>query len=41
MKYPILIGRKMLSGRFIVDTSKVNLSYRLKRKNKTTKNKIK
>ena len=39
MKYPILIGRKMLNGRFIVDTSKVNLSYRLKRKNKTIKNK--
>ncbi len=30
MKYPILIGRKLLNGNFIVDTSKNNLSYKLK-----------
>jgi hypothetical protein len=24
MKYPILIGRKLLNNRFIIDTSKVN-----------------
>lgn len=34
MKYPILIGRKMLNKRFIVDTSQINLSYKLKRINK-------
>ncbi|AZQ60902.1 peptidase [Flammeovirga pectinis] len=30
MKYPILIGRKFLSGKFIVDTSIKNQSYFLK-----------
>ncbi len=33
MKYPILIGRKLLNGRFIVDSSQINLSYKLKQKN--------
>jgi len=33
MKYPVLIGRKLLKGRFIVDVSRLNLSYRQKRKN--------
>jgi len=33
MKFPILIGRRFLKGKFIVDTSKSNLSYkRIKRK---------
>lgn len=32
MKSPILIGRKLLNGRFIVDTDKANLSYKLKKK---------
>lgn len=31
MKYPILIGRKFLNGRFTVDTSKKNISYKLKK----------
>jgi len=30
MKYPILIGRKLLNNRFVVDTSKNNLSNKLK-----------
>ncbi|MBN2757496.1 MAG: ATP-dependent zinc protease [Bacteroidales bacterium] len=35
MKFPILLGRKLLNGRFIVDTSKSNLSFKLKQnKNK-------
>lgn len=34
MKYPILIGRKLLNGRFVVDTSKQNLSFKLKKANK-------
>ncbi len=32
MKYPVLIGRKLLSKRFVVDTSKQNLSFELKSK---------
>jgi len=32
MKYPVLIGRKLLSGRFIVDPARYNLSYREKRR---------
>lgn len=32
MKYPVLIGRKLLRGRFIVDVSRLNLSYRLKKR---------
>jgi hypothetical protein len=39
MKYPVLIGRKLLRGRFMVDVSRLNLSYRQKkRKNKEVKN---
>ncbi|BAX82555.1 ATP-dependent zinc protease family protein [Labilibaculum antarcticum] len=33
MKYPILIGRKLLNKNFIVDTSKRNISFKLKQKN--------
>jgi hypothetical protein len=32
MKHPILLGRKFLRGKFITDVSKLNLSYKLKRK---------
>lgn len=32
MQYPVLIGRKLLSNRFVVDVSKVNLSYMKKKK---------
>lgn len=35
MKYPILIGRKLLKDRFIVDISKYDLSFKLKRKRKS------
>ena len=31
MKYPILIGRKLLKGKFIVDVSKKKLSYKTKK----------
>ncbi len=27
MKYPVLLGRKLLKGRFVVDVARVNLSY--------------
>jgi hypothetical protein len=37
MKYPILIGRKLLNQRFVVDTDVVNLSFKQKKKNKITK----
>jgi hypothetical protein len=32
LRFPILIGRKILRGRFLVDVTKRNLSYREKRK---------
>lgn len=32
MQYPVLIGRKLLQNKFIVDVSKVNLSYKRKKK---------
>ncbi len=34
MKFPILLGRKFLNKRFIVDTSLKNISYKLKREKK-------
>ncbi|MEO0331738.1 MAG: RimK/LysX family protein, partial [Bacteroidota bacterium] len=30
MKYPVLLGRKFLAKRFLVDVRKVDLSYKLK-----------
>ena len=30
MKYPILLGRKFLNKKFIIDTAKKNLSHKLK-----------
>jgi hypothetical protein len=32
MKFPILIGRKFLNKKFIIDTAKKNISYKLKHK---------
>ena len=34
MQYPVLIGRKLLNKRYIVDVSKYNLSYKLKKRSK-------
>ncbi|MEX0982772.1 MAG: RimK/LysX family protein [Bacteroidales bacterium] len=34
MKYPVLLGRKLLNRHFIVDTTKINLSFKQKKKNK-------
>ena len=34
MKFPILLGRKFLNKKFLIDTSKTNLSYKLKYTNK-------
>ena len=34
MKYPVLLGRKLLGERFIIDVTKRNLSYKEKMKNK-------
>lgn len=31
MKYPVLLGRKLLKDRFVVDVARVNLSHRQKR----------
>lgn len=33
MKYPVLLGRKFLTKRFVVDINKTNLSHKLKLKN--------
>lgn len=30
MKFPILLGRKFLNKKFVIDTTKINLSYKLK-----------
>lgn len=41
MKYPVLLGRKLLMGKFIVDPAKYNLSYKQKRSRRTAiKNRI-
>lgn len=34
MQYPVLIGRKLLDKKFIVDVSKYNLSYKQKQRSK-------
>ncbi|MHB0754159.1 ATP-dependent zinc protease family protein [Polaribacter sp. M15] len=34
MKFPILLGRKFLNKKFIIDTAKKNLSHKLKHTNK-------
>jgi hypothetical protein len=31
MKFPVLLGRKLLTNRFIIDTALTNVSYRLKK----------
>lgn len=36
MRFPILIGRKFLMGKFIVDPSEVNLSYQHKSRDETS-----
>ncbi|QTE22693.1 ATP-dependent zinc protease family protein [Polaribacter cellanae] len=33
MKFPVLLGRKFLNKKFVIDTIKKNLSYKLKNKN--------
>lgn len=38
MKYPVLIGRKLLKGRFIVDVSRKNVSQKYKIKQKQKQN---
>jgi hypothetical protein len=40
MKYPILIGRTLLKKRFVVDPSKKNLSYKLKRETAKKKSEL-
>ncbi len=40
MKHPVLIGRKLLKNRFIVDVSKFNLSYRQKRRSHENKGEL-
>lgn len=37
MKFPILLGRRFLNKQFIVDTSKKNTSFKMKRVNKKNK----
>lgn len=34
MDYPVLLGRKILKNNFLVDVNKINLSYRMKLKQK-------
>lgn len=40
MRFPVLLGRKLLKKRFIVDTARINLSYKRK-KRKLAKKKLK
>lgn len=37
LKFPVLLGRKILRDRFLVDVKKINQSYRHKRRNKKLK----
>ena len=39
LKFPILIGRKILRDRFLIDVKKKNVSYREKRKQRVVKRK--
>lgn len=39
MRFPVLIGRRFLSGKFVVDPKKTNLSYKEKYNTKISKNK--
>ena len=39
LKFPILIGRKILRNRFMIDVTKKNLSYKEKRKQRALKKK--
>ncbi|WP_299017805.1 RimK/LysX family protein [uncultured Polaribacter sp.] len=34
MKFPVLLGRKFLNKKFVIDTAKKNISHKLKYKNK-------
>ena len=34
MKYPVLIGRELLKGNFIIDPNRINLSYKYKKRNR-------
>ncbi len=40
MRYPVLIGRKLLKKRFLVDVDRINVSYRKKKKNASRKENI-
>lgn len=40
MKYPVLLGRKVLRDRFVIEVTKQNLSYREKMKQHRAANKI-
>jgi hypothetical protein len=40
LKFPILIGRKILRDRFLIDVKKKNLSYKEKRKVRVKKRKV-
>ncbi|MBA2407490.1 MAG: ATP-dependent zinc protease [Chitinophagales bacterium] len=40
MKYPVLLGRKLLQGRFVIDVTNKNLSYKEKIKKETKSEKI-
>ncbi|MES2766190.1 MAG: RimK/LysX family protein [Bacteroidota bacterium] len=35
MKYPVLIGRKLLEGQFIVDVARTNISFKKKQKKRS------
>ncbi|GIV37467.1 MAG: ribosomal protein S6 modification protein [Cyclobacteriaceae bacterium] len=41
LKFPILLGRKVLRGRFIIDVKQKNLSYKQKRAKRVNQKKIK
>ncbi|MEQ6119814.1 RimK/LysX family protein [Reichenbachiella sp. MALMAid0571] len=41
MKYPVLLGRKLLAGRFVVDVEQKDLSHKLKKSTNEDSNTIK